>query len=625
MLNEQNVKLQEHLSEVPFQKAKFPTQLGFASKRYKMLQENLNGYRREIAELHKKSQKMAATAQKHEQNIHTMTQDLWAAYEKLTVSEQSRLNQEKGAMMAEQCNQNLLLTNLKSIQCTETETRQCLNSQIERLERELPQFKKKPAEEVEQRHVLGRNQEAQLLEAKKQLEAQWSLYQKTKELLKNAELQANLLRQQLSHTEKQNWGQNQGLQGQCSGRGLGQGQTSSRVPIRVSLGAPVTGSSSTIAKSQSQPIPVLMRGGQVLLESLIESKEGKSQEQILEIIRFVRREKEVAETQFEVATLRYKQRVEHQDRALKELQESLNAERGTTTALLFCVRTPTLLSPVSLSGRARRRTRSCTLRGRPTSNASSSSLRWPETETRQCLNSQIERLERELPQFKKKPAEEAQLLEAKKQLEAQWSLYQKTKELLKNAELQANLLRQQLSHTEKQNWGQNQGLQGQCSGRGLGQGQTSSRVPIRVSLGAPVTGSSSTIAKSQSQPIPVLMRGGQVLLESLIESKEGKSQEQILEIIRFVRREKEVAETQFEVATLRYKQRVEHQDRALKELQESLNAERNNYSSAVLRSHTNSPLPCFPLWEGQEENKKLHSEREAHLKRIQQLSEMARR
>ncbi|XP_042185511.1 LOW QUALITY PROTEIN: nucleoprotein TPR [Oncorhynchus tshawytscha] len=320
MLNEQNVKLQEHLSEVPFQKAKLSTQLGFASKRYKMLQENLNGYRREIAELHEKSQKMAATAQKHEQNIHTMTQDLWAAYEKLTMSEQSRLNQEKGAMMAEQCNQNLLLTNLKSIQltmeCTETETRQCLNSQIERLERELPQFKKKPAKEVEQRHMLGRNQEAQLLEAKKQLEAQWSLYQKTKELLNNAELQANLLRQQLSHTEKQNRGQNQGLQGQCSGRGLGQGQgqTSSRVPIRVPL---------------LNPSPSLY---------LSFSEEGKSQEQILEIIRFVRREKEVAETQFEVATLHYKQRVEHQDRALKELQESLNAERGTTTALLFCVR-----------------------------------------------------------------------------------------------------------------------------------------------------------------------------------------------------------------------------------------------------------------------------------------------
>lgn len=141
-----------------------------------MLQENVNGYRREIAALHDKSQKMAAMAQKHEQIIHTMTQDLRAANEKLAMAEvrrlrlaqvglvkllwglyvysflfsplsissfsflfflsphhqvrgenlkkerdmlksaESRLSQEKEAMMAEQRNQNLLLTNLKSIQ-----------------------------------------------------------------------------------------------------------------------------------------------------------------------------------------------------------------------------------------------------------------------------------------------------------------------------------------------------------------------------------------------------------------------------------------------------------------------------------------------------------------------------
>lgn len=45
---------------------------------------------------------------------------------------------------------------------TETETRQRLNSQIERLERELTQFKKKLAEEVEQRHMLGRNQDVRI-------------------------------------------------------------------------------------------------------------------------------------------------------------------------------------------------------------------------------------------------------------------------------------------------------------------------------------------------------------------------------------------------------------------------------------------------------------------------------
>lgn len=46
--------------------------------------------------------------------------------------------------------------------------------------------------------------------------------------------------------------------------------------------------------------------------------------------RFVRREKQIAVAQCEASVgeaLRYKQRVEHQDRELKELQEALNTER----------------------------------------------------------------------------------------------------------------------------------------------------------------------------------------------------------------------------------------------------------------------------------------------------------
>ncbi|XP_072338217.1 nucleoprotein TPR-like isoform X1 [Scyliorhinus torazame] len=60
------------------------------------------------------------------------------------------------------------------------------------------------------------------------------------------------------------------------------------------------------------------------------NEEGKSQEQLLEILRFVRREREIAETRFEVAqveSLRYRQRVENLERELKEVQESLNSER----------------------------------------------------------------------------------------------------------------------------------------------------------------------------------------------------------------------------------------------------------------------------------------------------------
>ena len=50
----------------------------------------------------------------------------------------------------------------------------------------------------------------------------------------------------------------------------------------------------------------------------------------MDLCRFVRREKEIAESRFEVAqgeTLRHRLRVEHLERELKEVQDSLSAER----------------------------------------------------------------------------------------------------------------------------------------------------------------------------------------------------------------------------------------------------------------------------------------------------------
>lgn len=52
-----------------------------------MLQDNVEGYRKEIASLREKGQKMAANTQKHEQTIHTLNEDLRAAKEKLTMAE----------------------------------------------------------------------------------------------------------------------------------------------------------------------------------------------------------------------------------------------------------------------------------------------------------------------------------------------------------------------------------------------------------------------------------------------------------------------------------------------------------------------------------------------------------
>uniref|UniRef100_A0A674DEH9 Nucleoprotein TPR n=1 Tax=Salmo trutta TaxID=8032 RepID=A0A674DEH9_SALTR len=671
MLNEQNEKLQEQLSAVRSQKAKLSTQLEFAFKRYEMLQENVNGYRREIAALHDKSQKMAAMAQKHEQIIHTMTQDLRAANEKLAMAEvrgenlkkerdmlksaESRLSQEKEAMMAEQRNQNLLLTNLKSIQLTmertETETRQRLNSQIERLERELTQFKKKLAEEVEQRHTLGRNQDAQLLEAKKQLEAQCALHQKTKELLKNAEQQANLLKQQLSHAESQN-----------QGSGLGQGQKEVRGRLQQTekqisdLQERLQNASTNVEQYRTVVLS--------LEESLSKEKQARSpvETRLKEAQEFQRGlEKKLVEAEKEKQELREEKRkavdiVEKQVNELKRTMKNLQSE---------------------LQEAEERKAAAVTQEQKAMQDSLQQGKLAAEAQNKYERELMLHAADVEALQAVKKQGLQGN--QSRKQLE------DKAKQIttqLQEARTNWNQLEKKLKDLSKQQKRADE-LQKQ---NGLLHQQMES-------LGAKMA---ATVQQQQ-----------QASRESSLNlsfSEEGKSQEQILEILRFVRREKEIAETQFEVAeveTLRYKQQVEHQDRELKELQESLNAEREKVqlTAKTMAQHdekmkrmenlnvlveTNKMLKeererldqelhqtqakvrkleadITPLqdsnselsekngmlqaekklleedskrWKArtqqlvsqqkdtdQEENKKLHSEREAHLKRIQQLSE----
>lgn len=52
-----------------------------------MLQDNVEGYRKEIASLREKGQKMASSTQTHEQTINNLNEDLRAAKEKLAMAE----------------------------------------------------------------------------------------------------------------------------------------------------------------------------------------------------------------------------------------------------------------------------------------------------------------------------------------------------------------------------------------------------------------------------------------------------------------------------------------------------------------------------------------------------------
>ncbi|XP_054690099.1 nucleoprotein TPR isoform X3 [Grus americana] len=609
LLNEQNEKLQEQVTDLRSQNAKISTQLEFASKRYEMLQDNVEGYRREITSLHERTQKLTATTQKQEQIINTMTQDLRGANEKLAVAEvraenlkkekdilkmsDVRLTQQRESLLVEQRGQNLLLTNLRTIQGilerSETETKQRLNNQIEKLEREISQLKKKLENEVEQRHSLTKNQEVHILDLKRQLETETNRHINTKELLKNAQKETVMLKQQLNNTEAQ-------LASQSSQRALGKGQPSTNEDVddlvsrlrqadeQVNdLRERLKTSSSNVEQYRAMVLSLeesLNKEKQVTEEvrATVEARLKESSEYQAQL------EKKLMESEKEKQELQEEKRkaVESMEQQLSELKKSLSTVQSEVQEALQRAST-------ALNNEQQAR-RDCQEQAKMASEAQNKyerelMLHAADVEALQAIKEQVAKntaVRQQLEEAARKA--ESELLECR----ASW---EERERMIKD---EASKLASRCEDLEKQN---------------------------RL-LHEQLESLSDKMVTSMKEAMPTAV--------NVSLNEEGKSQEQILEILRFIRREKEIAETRFEVAqveSLRYRQRVEHLERELQELQDSLNAEREKVqvTAKTIAQHEELMKKTETMNVLIETNKMLREEKERLEQELQQIQAKVRK
>ncbi|XP_046856770.1 nucleoprotein TPR-like isoform X3 [Xenia sp. Carnegie-2017] len=220
-IKEKNEELQSTIAQLNIKNAQIISQLEHANDRCKLLDNNNVSLKREADALRDKCEKMSLSCAKMEVSCENSKQEMMETKERLMRSEvmyenlteeknilkqaEARLLEENKSLVKQQKGQNVLLTNLQTIQNNlerqEYDTRSRLTSQIDRLEQEIVVLKQNLKHEKEQNDDLITSLKGEIAEEKRKVENGSILQKEAENLVETLKSDLNDVNARLSEKE----------------------------------------------------------------------------------------------------------------------------------------------------------------------------------------------------------------------------------------------------------------------------------------------------------------------------------------------------------------------------------------------------------------------------------------